>query len=235
MKLNTTKKWFTLIELLVVITIIWVLAVAALNYFGTQQAKARDSVRIMQTWKIEKWVQSFVDSIWMWPLTSDSQKEVFVEATWFDASDPEVSKYVKTTLACVKASWYTKESEMGWNLMWTFFAPYLLNGVSESFDPVDTSLYKTEYKKFMEMYTEQKFKNAWYLYKGIIEEDTGEYKYEIATVLENSSPKARKDWGSLWAYVYEVWTLVWDATHAITKSEAESCFTSTAFGEDTIK
>lgn len=52
--MNFDKKWFSLIELLVVIVLIWITSVIVFVNFGNQTPKARNAMRLDNSWKILK-------------------------------------------------------------------------------------------------------------------------------------------------------------------------------------
>lgn len=215
MNTNVIKKGFTLIEILVVVTIIWILAVTAINSYQSSKAKSRDAVRIAMASKLENWVESFYDSMWAVPIAWEWWADEFEKATWVS----DWSLYKQDSIVCTMRKNYNKEEDY----IWKWFGPYIENEVEESI--IYDWWTDSEYSKFAARFHDKESVYGWFAYKWVFTEDW-EFKYQIIVPLEKSNIKARKDnisdW-NLWDRYYEIWTLVW-TDQQITKDELSWCF-----------
>lgn len=193
------KKWFTLVEIMIAVAIVAVMAIAAMQYFWSNQMKARDQARVTRMAQLTRAIEEFRNEFYAYPIASS----VWSAADFESASGVEpqdAGKYVHANATCTN-----RITPIAENKIWAWFGKYIMN-ITEDVAPDQNT---KDYKVFMNDFwgdVEWIASNWGIAYKGVF--DSGEFKYEIVVPLETATADARMDGGKLGDRFYELGTLV---------------------------
>lgn len=209
------KGWFTLVEIMFAVSIIAIMAIAALGYYVPKQQKARDQVRITRIGTFETAIESFRNEFYAYPIaSSNGSASDFAEAS--GVTPEEAANYVTNTTVC--SSRVGEGKSMATNKLWHWFGKYVTK--TSSGDPKQDTKWFQAFMNDAAGPVEGIDMRDGIAYKGGLY--GWEFKYEIVVPLELGNADARNDGGHLGDRFFEKGNLV--ATDNAIKTSAElSC------------